>query len=78
MDPNQTVGWRETLQHPVSAAAETFSEVSRQTQHALGNLGDAVAPVRRSVEQAIVTRPIQAVVLSFAAGVLLGWLIKRS
>lgn len=78
MESNRTSAWSESLKHPVAEAQQAFGEVGREAQHALDQLGEAVAPVRKSLEQAVVTHPIRAIGISLAVGVILGWLIKRS
>jgi hypothetical protein len=66
MNPNQHLTWPGSLLRPLDEA-----------QHALEDLGAAVGPIRRALEQTIADHPIKAVVLSLASGVFLGWLIKR-
>ena len=78
MESNRTVDWSETLKRPVAEARHVLEEVSREARHALGELGQAGAPVRKSVEEAVVAHPIKAIGISLAVGVLLGWLFKRS
>lgn len=58
---------------PPGPAGRPLDEVRR----ALYEARQAVGPVRYLLEQAIVDRPIPAVGLSLAMGVLLGWFIKR-
>ena len=78
MEPNQTLRWTETLRPPVQEARRALEEVGKEARHALGEIGHAIAPARLSLEQSIVAHPMRAVALSIAAGVFLGWLIKRS
>ena len=77
MESNRTSGWSETLKRPLSEAQQVFGEVSKDARTAVGELGQVVAPVGKSLEQAIVAHPFKAIGISFAAGIFLGWLMKR-
>jgi len=48
-----------------------------EARRAFDEAREVIGPVRHFLEQAIADHPIQAVGLSLAMGVLLGWLIKR-
>jgi len=58
---------------PASPGGQVFDDARR----AFSEIGQTIGPIRHFVEQAIADHPIQAVGLSLAMGVLLGWLIKR-
>jgi ElaB/YqjD/DUF883 family membrane-anchored ribosome-binding protein len=77
MEPHQTLGWRETLDRPVGEARQLLGEMVSEAGRTLRELGSATDSARESLEQSIAANPIKAVGLSFAAGVFLGWLIKR-
>lgn len=81
--------WSKTVRQPMEGARQAFGDASRQAQRGLedlsrsarntiGDMQDAIGPYRRSLEEAIVSNPVKAIGASLAAGVLLGWLIKRS
>ena len=78
MESNRILGWSDTLKRPVAEARQVFGDVSREARHVLGELGQVVAPVRKSLEQAVVAHPLKVIGISFAAGVFLGWLFKRT
>ncbi len=48
-----------------------------EARRAFKEIREAINPVRHFLEQAIGDHPVQAVGVSLAMGVLLGWLIKR-
>jgi len=66
MAPNQQLASPGSARQPLEEARRALDEV-RQT----------IGPVRQFLEQAIADHPVQAVGLSLAMGVLLGWFIKR-
>ncbi len=67
MGTNLIPDWADSLKQPLKDARTALDEAGR-----------AVTPYRNSLEQAITSNPVKAVALALAAGVFLGWLIKRS
>jgi hypothetical protein len=78
MDPNQTLGLREGLRQPLEGARDALLEAGKQARQVIGEVGQTVDPLRTSLEEAISAYPLKAVMGAFAAGVVMGWLIKRT
>lgn len=73
----QDSGRRERWNGPAEEARLAGSVLS-QTRQLADDLGRVIASARRPLQQTISAHPYRALGISFAAGVLLGWIIKRS
>ena len=62
---------------PQPAQSRSVAQPLDEDARAFGEVRQVIGPVRYFLEQAIADHPVQAVGLSLAMGVLLGWLIKR-
>ena len=49
----------------------------QEARIALDELAQTIDPARRSFEKTVADHPLKALFISLAAGVVLGWLIKR-
>jgi hypothetical protein len=78
VEMNRILSWGEGLKRPWQEAGGALADLGKDARHAMGDVGEAVGPLRRSLERTITTHPLKAVLVALAAGVVLGWIIKRS
>ena len=78
MDKIQTLGWADGVTRPLEDARNALLEAGKEARHVIGEVGETIGPLRGTLEQTIAAHPLKALMFALAAGVLLGWWIKRS
>ncbi len=79
MVQDRATGWGDGLGGGrLQNARDAITEVGKDAQQAMLDVGRAVGPLRNSLEQTITAHPLKSILVALAAGVILGWLIKRS
>jgi hypothetical protein len=78
MAQDRATGWGDGLGGRLQDAREAITEVGKEAQQAVVDVGLAVGPLRNSLEHTITAHPVKAILVALTAGVILGWLIKRS
>ncbi len=78
MERDRTMRWDDGPAGALLVARDTISDVGKEARQVIQEVGQAVGPLRTTLEQTITAHPLKAIMAALAAGVLLGWLIKRS